>query len=326
MDENTSILFAEKAFDLCRKAYRAKDIPLARIYALNAITHHSNTKYLEAYLSIVKKIPASDRRVAIEEALNIYSMAMYQCDPEEIGKIQELIAQLEEIQDESFARDVSWENNPENTPSSNRELIEQYSWNALRKNGMLEKLDCVREKSILFQQLIDSGNLNSTRRQQCEKEFQESITLLDYLTKIEIFENTLAEIKKELDSKTCNIYYTAARLQNGASLLSQLWLLDVSNIITDSKSRLNALALKLEDFERKYNKFRSEPLFRELKSKLQNAISKKTEPGAKLTPFLVYWQKIAQEVSPKLCELSDSDAVMELQKLLNQLNSLAESI
>ena len=33
MDDNKSVMLAEKAFELCRKAYRAQDISLARVYA-----------------------------------------------------------------------------------------------------------------------------------------------------------------------------------------------------------------------------------------------------------------------------------------------------
>ena len=63
MEETDSIAMAEKAFSLCHEAYRARNLPLARIYAMNAITHDSSPKAFELYVEIIKAMPERERRL-----------------------------------------------------------------------------------------------------------------------------------------------------------------------------------------------------------------------------------------------------------------------
>lgn len=294
MEETDSIAMAEKAFSLCHEAYRARNLPLARIYAMNAITHDSSPKAFELYVEIIKAMPERERRVAVEQALNILSMVMCQCDPDEIGKFQQLATQLEEIQDEGFAP------TPETPDVISAPLIDKYSWESLREEGQLENLERIREKFQILQPLIDSGDLHGEELQRRAKEFQETEALLDFLNKKQVFEESLTEVDNELTADNGNLCYVAARLQNAATLLSQLWLVNVAGVLVNYKERLAAMTKRLEKFERQYEKVRSAPLFEELKQKIRAAILQKG--------LFSYKQKIDDENKKPIVNNQDANA------------------
>ena len=60
MEKNEEL--AEKAYELCQQAYKNKDVELARVYLMNALTHNTELRYLKALVTIVKKTPFAARK------------------------------------------------------------------------------------------------------------------------------------------------------------------------------------------------------------------------------------------------------------------------
>lgn len=325
--DNTNKQLAEKAYHLSDAAFENGDCELARIYILNAITHDDDLKYFYNLINIVKKTsPISRKRAVAEQALNLLSMALLQGDPDRIGKIQSMIEDLQSVFDDTF---------DSGTVSSNSEFhspgfadLERYSWTTMRAAGTLKDLHSLQEKSEFLQQILNSPGISEGMRGKAEQELRTCVSLIEFLSKKKALEETISEIKKENVSSK-NIYFLAAKLQNASNTLAQMWLLDVSPVISDSEFRqtLSEFTEEIKLQEEKYNKLRSEPLYKELRNKISKTRTDILSSTFTETQRLEIIQKNVQEITERIFELSAPEYVRDIQKSLrDDLGKKADDI
>lgn len=327
MANDKNEVLAEGAYALCQKAYKDKDVDLARVYLLNALTHNTELSYLKALVTIVKKTPFGARKEVAQEALNMFSMALFQAPADQVLEIRKLIDEMQEVYDASFAFDGSSLVSESSTTATWGELLDSYSWSALRTNGELGDLSKVQEKGNYLQKLLDVGSLTDSQRKRVEREFRVTVSYAEYLTKETVLASTLSDAEGELAGKK-NLQCLSAKVQNAETLLSQLWLLDVEDVIPSEKYRitLTDYAGRIDRLTKAYSHLRGLPIFEELKSKLAEAL--KDEPGNTKTKshVLSRWQTVLQDVSGRMQEIQDPDQIAELQKLIRNLGEASERL
>lgn len=323
-DENTQL--AESAYTLCQDAYKAKNFDLARIYIVNAITHATELRFLKALVTIAKKTQYEKRRDVSEQFLNICSMALFQVPANEVKDVQDIMAGLQEIYDDTFVLS-SDEEADDSSACTWGMLVEKYSWSSMQKHNELHDDGKVQEKSRFLQKILESSVMTDSQRKRVEHEFQVCLSYSEFLTKESVIKETFSELEREFLGEG-NVFYIAAKLQNASSILAQMWLLEVPDVIPQKKFRsdLSAYAKKIEQYETQYNKIRSKALYVSLADKISRALSMARSAAGKLTGRLEDCQKIIREVSESLGELSDLGYVRELQNSLRELGEEAENI
>ena len=325
--DNINKQLAEKAYQLGNTAFEKGDCELARIYILNAITHDDDLKYFYSLINIVKKTsPNTRKREVAEQALNLLSMALLQGDPDRIGTIQSMIADLQTVFDDTFDSGTVSSGSEANIPSFAD--LERYSWTTMRKAKTVEDMPSLQEKSEFLQQMLNAPGISETQRGKVEQEFRTCVSLMDFLSKKKALEETISEIRKESVSSK-NVYFLAAKLQNASNILAQMWLLDVSPVIPNSEYRqtLSKFTEEIKKQEDNYNRLRSEPLYKDLRNKISKTKTDILSSTINGTQKLEIIQKSVQEVSEKVIELSAMDYVREIQKLLrDELGKKAEDI
>lgn len=302
---------ALRSFKLSQKEFENGNYELAQTYILNAITHESKLEYLSFYLAIIEKLPPTERSSYIDQAINIYSIALFNNPPEEIVQIMDLIKKMKESMVETEAAD-----SPEpddNTAESNPACIfaeferkeKDYAWNKLIKDEKIEDINTLLAKIDLYNEIIRSSeevSLDSLTKEQqklsleAPQELQETKTYVDYVGLKGSVNQYLNESKEELNKDNYNSQYVVCRLQQANTLLSQLWLFDVISIIGSESytEQLNTLQKKYSDLERTFLEKESEPLCKKIKENIDSEISKIEQclkKDNKLTPFIEVVQK-----------------------------------
>ena len=324
--ENQNAKLAESAYELCQAAYKEKDFDSARIYIVNAITHATELRFFKALVTIAKKTQYDKRRDVIEEFLNICSMALFQIPANEVQSVQQIISELQEVYDNTFVLDSNDVVNDDSIYTWGM-MLENYSWNSLRKKNELSSIAKVQEKGRFLQKLLDSPVITEIQKKQIEHELQVCFSYLDYLTKESVLQESFSELEREFLTDG-NVFYIAAKLQNLNSILAQMWLLEISDVIPRGKlhSELSAYAEKIEECEAKYNRLRSKSLYKTVSDKISDAMNKIRSASGNFTDRLEICQKIIQEASEALYELTAPEYVKEIQNALRQLTEEAEKI
>ena len=325
MDIDKNEELAKKAYELCEKAYKDKDIELARIYLMNALTHSTEVSYLKALITIVKKTPFAVRREIAQQALNMFSMALFQAPAEQVAEIRNLIDEMQEVYDSSFAFDRGPVEVQKDAPATWDEVLNSYSWSVLRQAGELNDVSKIQTKASILQRLVDAGP--SANRERIEREFRMTVSYLDFLAKEQTLKAALSDVEGEFATKK-NPFYLAAKLQNASTILSQMWLLDITDVVPPEKFRalLSDYSAKVEVVEKKYLQLKGLPVFEELKKKIDEALAEVPDEKDKKTPVLDRWQKVIQTVSSRIQELADPEQVSKIQELLRKLGDASEKL
>ena len=335
--ENNQKQLAEKAYRLCKTSTEKGDYDLARIYILNAITHDARMEYFDELIDIVKKTsPDVQRRNVAEQTLNILSMALLQNDPDQVIKIQAMMDELQIVCDDTFDSNPAEQESESELISSFADL-EKHSWKTLKKAGKLKKMEVIQEKTDFIQQILNSERLSGEQKKTAERELLESASYYEYLSKEKALNETLEEIKNEIKTKIegRNLFFLAAKLQNASGIMAQMWLLDVSAVL-DSRPVLTQYAETIQKYEKEYNKIRSHHLWLELKEKAMD-VEKEIRSGSpdksgtpmpdkNLTKKLKRIQECIQEISGRLYELTDPEAIQDINRKIRELGKKVEEI
>lgn len=296
---------AEKSFAFCKKYLEHEDYENARLFCLNAMMHDSNILYLKTYLLLLKRLKNPLRKIAVEEAINLYQMALFQVSADDLLTVKELLEKLEEMRDDYFelgsdtsaAKDIALQE-----VSKEPHFVKLPSWEALRNDGSIQDTNIIQQRVATCQQLMGQDDSERYKR-----ELQESLEYLDFLTKQNIISGALQETEEELSKVSSSLGYIASRLQNVTTILQQMWLLNVNPSLGKLEARklLEKFTQQLESQEQRYWKKQSEPLFRELKSKLKEAhFNCGSFSSSRYSARISAGESIMREVSSRLAEIS----------------------
>lgn len=348
---------AQHAFECSEKALKDGKYELAQIYMLNAMTHHSDLKYLSAYPLILEKLPASERNGYLEQAIDLYSVALYNNPPEEILRIIELIEKLRGMMVETGNDGPADDENGDDESAAAQAFAEleaeteKYAWKTLIDTKKIEDLNVLSARMDFYNKVLQVGaalslqNLTKSQNQLLDnaaQELQDTKTVVEYVSIKNSAEQYLAEAKKELDKTEYNTQYVVNRLQQTSSLLSQLWLFDVVSTIGQETylTQLNALQKASSDLEKEFLEKESAPLCRNIREEIAKEIKKidsvdspyddrgNRKACGKFTPQINISQRKYGEIAARVAEIPLKSKALEmqgeLQKLAEEINELSK--
>ena len=275
--ENMNI--AKRAFEHSQQAFEDGNYELAQVYLFNAMTHHSDLKYLSSYPTIIKKLAASDRNTYIDQAINLYSIALYNNPPEEIVQIMKLIEELKKMMVASGG-DYSLGNGNEDdfadasqTFAAFEEEGKKFTWKSLGSSGKIEDINQLSARMDFFNNVSQAGSsvplyaLTESQKKllrSASQELQDTKTFIEYVGIRKSVEQYLDEARSEIKKVGYNSQYVVCRLQQVNTLLSQLWLFDVISVIgrEDYIDQLSRLQKSCSAVEKEFLEKESEPLCR----------------------------------------------------------------
>ena len=337
---------AKRAFEHSQQAFEDGNYELAQVYLLNAMTHHSDLKYLSSYPTIIKKLPASDRNTYIDQAINLYSIALYNNPPEEIVQIMKLIEELKKMMVASGG-DYSLGNGNEDdfadasqTFAAFEEECKKFTWKNLGSSGKIEDINQLSARMDFFNNVSQAGSsvplyaLTESQKnllRNASQELQDTKTFIEYVGIRKSVEQYLDEARSEIKKVGYNSQYVVCRLQQVNTLLSQLWLFDVISVIgrEDYIDQLTRLQKSCSAVEKEFLEKESEPLCRKIKSEIDSEIARADKYcHNKLTSLLEILQKRYGEIATLIAELPLKSKIpemqAELQKLAEKINDLSK--
>ena len=333
------INIAQRAFGFSQQAFENGNYELAQTYMLNAITHYSDLKYLSSYPTIIKKLSHSDRNIYIEQAINLYSIALFNNPPEDVSQIMSLIEELKEyIVEEATSNNFSTDDNDdvENNIFVGFETeAPKYCWNKLIESGKIEDINVLSEKVDFLNDVIQASeevplySLSEAQRELLQKSpqvLQETKTFIEYVGIRKSVEQYLDEAKIEIRKANYDSQYVVCRLQQVSTLLAQLWLFDVNSIIGREKysEQLRKLQKSCTELEKEFLEKESEPLCMTIKNEISFEIARTEKySNAKFTAMIDILQKRYGEISAKISEIPLKSKILEMQR---ELQKLAETI
>lgn len=341
--ENMNI--AKRAFEHSQQAFEDGNYELAQVYLLNAMTHHSDLKYLSSYPTIIKKLPASERNTYIDQAINLYSIALYNNPPEDIVQIMKLIEDLKKMM-VAAGGDYSLDNGDDDFADASQtfakfeEESKKFTWKNLISTGKIEDLHQLSARMDFFSNVSQAGAnvplyaLSESQKRllnNASQELQDTKTFVEYVSIRKSVEQYLEEAKSEIKKIGYNSQFAVCRLQQVNSLLSQLWLFDVVSVIGRENyvEQLNRLQKSCSAVEKEFLEKESEPLCRKIKSEIDSEISRGNKySNNKLTSLLEILQKRYGEIATLIAELPLKSKIpemqAELQKLAEKINELSK--
>lgn len=326
---------AQRAFDACCQAFEESDYGLALIYLNNALNHHSALKYLERLPRIIANLSETDRVNAIEQAINVCSIALFHNDPEDIPKIMAVVEAIKALEEESLP-DTQMPDAMEETTEFAKiaERAEAFAWNTFAASGDLEDLQRLTERMAFFNGIIQAGEalnrseLSSAQRKlldQAPNEVQDTKTFAEYVSIRKSVEGVLDETKFEVTRADYSSPYVLYRLQQANALLSQLWLFNVDAVI-DHAIYIKQLADLQKEYaacERAFLERESEPLCNRIEADISEALVNAAQQTSTFTEQIETLQKRYGEIAAKIAEVPLKSKVGELQ---GKLQAVAEKI
>lgn len=328
--ENVDI--AQRAFRFSQQAFEDGNYELAQTYMLNAITHHSDLKYLSEFPTIIKKMSHPVRNIYIEQAINLYSIALFNNPPEDVSQIMSLIEELKECMVDSVTDDS--ENVEKDSFAEFETEAKKYDWKKLLELGKIEELDVLYDKENFLNNVIQAGeeishSLSMSQRELLQKslqELQETKIFIEYVKIKQSVEQYLYEGTNELAKQSYESQYVICRLQQVSTLLAQLWLFDVNPMIGRKKylEQLRKLQKLCTGLEKEFLEKESEPLCKTIEDEIsRDRIRAKQTPSEKYTTRIDTLQKLYVEISAKISEIPLKSKIVEMQK---KLQNVAETI
>ena len=343
--DNKSV--AQRAYEQSQQAFKDGNYELAQVYLFNAMTHHSDLKYLSSYPTIIKKLPASERNTYIEQAINLFSIALYNNPPEEIVQIMNLIEDLKKMAITSDG-DYSLDNGNEEydfveayqTFVKFEEESKKFIWENLISSGKIEDIKELSARVEFYNNVSQAGSnvplyalTDSQKRllNNASQELQDTKTFVEYVSIRKSVEQYLDEANSEMREIGYNSQYVVCRLQQVNTLLSQLWLFDVISVIGRKNyiEQLNRLQKSCSAMEKEFLEKETEPLCREIKTEIGSEISRANEHSDnKFTPLIESLQRRYGEIAAQIAELPLKSKIpvmqVELQKLAEKINELSK--
>ena len=350
-------IIAQRAFECSKKALEDGNYELAQIYMLNAMTHHSDLKYLSDYPKILEKLPVSERNSYLDQAIDLYSVALYNNPPEETLQIIELIDNLKKMIVETGNDTPPDDESGDDESAAAQAFAEleaesrKYAWKTLIETNKNEDIDALSARMDFYNKVLQAGaalspqNLTKSQKQLLDnaaQELQDTKTVVEYVSIKNSAEQYLEEAKKELNKPDYNSQYVVSRLQQTTTLLSQLWLFDVVSTIGQETylTQLNALQKASSDLEKEFLEKESAPMCRNIREEIAKEIKKIDSVDSpyddrgnriahrKFTPQINISQRRYGEIATRIAEIPLKSKALEmqgeLQKLAEKINELSK--
>jgi hypothetical protein len=325
MDENEKL--AKKAFELFQESLQNNQLELARLYLLNAVTHDPEQEYIEAYVSLIEKHPEKERYNVVNQVSNILSVAALQGKPENIPIILSVQEKLTSL------ADISLEAPQKNEPKeeSLKDFYAEYAWDKIIAENKQIDPDFIKSRNIAMQTIIESEQLTVEEQNSFEKEFEYSLSYMEYLNKKQQFEENINLIQKKLENDNPFFVQIEALCKECRLLLDQLCILNIPKEL-EGKNRcgeINNLNDLLSECEESLDERKNSPSViklcnegRELCRELPFADSEPTlgKGGRtlfieKIRDFLVRTSSIAQTLSSEKLSNSLSEVIKAVSKI-----------
>lgn len=314
---------AERAYEFAEKALDAKepDLPLARLYCMNAINHSpTQKKYFERLVEVANRsnLNTAGDWEQIRAALEI---GLYQVSAEDVLELRKLLAgvliqigRLEE--DEHLAQLAQIKEQTEDALSTLRQG-ELCLDRVLARTGSA-RLQLLRERDRIIQEL-DKGVLSDGDASWVEHEDLATRTLMEYCEYVRVIDEYLSKAEAYLKGDCTNMGSVSVLVHMASQVLGQAWAIDVNSLPKDFVADLHDYARRIEDLELKFNRAKSQPAIDAIKSLLA-----KMEVLQVASPYQRKIEAIELGMAAIVTHMSqvyDSAARVELENALRQITN-----
>lgn len=250
---------AERAFALAERAIGGGDLPLAKIYCMNAINHSpTRKKYFQRLLEVYEKggVVSKDD---LEQLRSAFELGVYQVAADDVVALRDMLAstldKIAKIDADEVAAQVKEAEN------------QQQQTLALLKDGALAldvlltnevaRVDGLRDRLTAISG-IDKGALASNEVVWIESQEGQTRVLLDYYGLYASIDAYLTRAEKLLEEGEGKLGSVNVMVQSASQSLSQALGLDVSMLPEEAPDRLQGCAKRIEEIERNFNLIKSQ--------------------------------------------------------------------
>ena len=326
MNENETI--AQRAFELFQDALQKNQLELARLYLLNAVTHNPEQNYIEAYVSLIEKHPDNERYNVVSQVSNILSVAALQGKPENIPTILDVQVKLAKIADAS----IDCPNQNEHKGESLNDFYSEYAWEKVIESNKQNDIEYVKARNIAMRTIIDSGELSTEEQTSFEREFELSLSYMEWLNKKLQLEENIKVLQTNIKSDEPFFVHMEALCKECHILIDHLCMLNIPQQLKGESwhKQIDDLEALLRTCEQRIVEKKDTPAVIKLCNE-GNEISKvyfpltepepalgkgcKTEFIEKIRDFLVRASSVAQTLTSEKLSQSLSEVIKTVSKL-----------
>lgn len=214
---------AQKAFELFQGALQKNQLELARLYLLNAVTHSPEENYIEAYVSLIEKHPDNERYNVVNQVSNILSVAALQGKPENIPVVLAVQEKLTKIADAS----IDYPNLNEHKEEPLNDFYSEYAWEKIIESNKQNDIEYVKARNIAMRTIIDSGELSTEEQTSFEREFELSLSYMEWLNKKLQLEENIKVLQTNIKSDEPFFAYMDALCKECRILIDHLCVFNI---------------------------------------------------------------------------------------------------
>jgi len=220
IDQNVS----HAKFSACMKK---RDYAMALIYIMNAIAHDPKLTYLSDYVMLLKKMGPSHEE--IDKALGILSTAAVNGNADDVVEICKLIESLNEFAAKLNAVDAT--DGEEYTSDAIVNELERFSWENLKRDGLMMSPDRLGEKTLALKEALESGVLGDEDAKRYTDELEQTQWQVAYVSITSTINGSLEKVNKLISEPNFNRPKVGAYMAQASNALSQFWLLEADGPI-----------------------------------------------------------------------------------------------
>lgn len=326
MNDNETV--AQKAFELFQDALQKNQLELARLYLLNAVTHNPEQKYIEAYVTLIEKTPKNERYNVVNQVSNILSVAALQGKPENIPLILTVQEELTKIADAS----IETPNQNECKGEPLNDFYNEYAWEKIIESNKQNDIEYVKARNIAMRTIIDSGELSTEEQTSFEKEFELSLSYMEWLNKKSQLEENIKIIQTNINKDEPFFVHMEALCKECHILIDHLCMLNIPQQLKNKNwhKQIDDLETLLRTCEQSLVEKKDTPTVIKLcnegneicreyfpLTEPEPALGKgrKTEYIEKIRDFLVRASSVAQTLTSEKLSKSLSEVIKTVNKL-----------
>ena len=316
-DENA----AKQAHEEALRLLKAGKPSAAKIYCLNAINHTPGKKqYFESLITILEKSPLTTP-ADWEQAKNVLEIGIYQVHSRDVDTMLKLLTAVNKKirQHAEFIARNKMEKEQKQLAQALANLRSgELSWDYLKE----KKIDpnIFRKRLEKLNILVSDYELAQADADDCRKEITQTTAMLEFTHSYYNIKDALTRAEKLLNIAEQNpdkLPEISALVQMANNKISESW--NIINLpLPQHQSLLNEQIKRIANLEKKFNKIKSLPAFKEI----QRILNTNDKRPVTYTIKIQSTQKTLRKVAELMPGIFDPELRQEIQKQLNKKNNL----
>ena len=312
-------LEAEKSYQKAMQALRDGDLPLAKLYCINAINHFPAHKQFFEKLIEVSGGTGGESRDDLEQIKGALELGIFQVAADDVLDMRNMLAGvIEKIR--SLDEEVQSSREEEEKALFAQTLM------GLRKGDLSYEAalgaDFNKRLTLLHRRLavirdIDKEMLSTNDVTWVEEQENKTKVALEYFGLIYSIDSYLTRAEKLLEEDPSKLGSVNVMVQTASQSLSQAFGIEKTSLPAATEDELQSFAKRIEAIEIKFNKIKSQPAVKEIRSLIA-----KIEGVEVYSPYQKKIDSIEDTlstISQKLPEVFDPDARSSLEREIKKV-------